>query len=677
MADDMRPRLRQDTAFLQGPDRTYVRNANTAIVLKGTSAYRWLVAIGRQLDGERTVADLCGGLSAPQRETVTQLVSSLVDNGFAMVTAEEPVALDAPTGVAFASQIAFLDHHTDRPASRFAQFRYSRVLLLGGGPALTAAGRALLRNGLAELSVTAHVPELDAEVARLREHGVAAATRIVPGGAEAVAGYDAVAFCGLDDDLSAAFDLNERCVQAGVPLIPLVLVDRLAVVGPLVRKEGPCWLCGLLRLTATIDPRAAGAAWRSMAVRRAATGASRVSMTVAQMLGTTIAFELFSRLAGGLPADTVDGVVVQDIDTLESAREPLLPHPACPACPAQADPPRRREPLRGDRYERCRDLVQPNVGLLRAWADDAVPQVPIKVGVVRLAEPDLAVAGFAIDDVTAARLAAVEAAAVQYTLHIGPGRAAVSGTPNQMRRPVAPADLPTWSGVDIADPPRRWLVGRSLLSGEARHVPVGAVYPAAGSGFEDTTAGWGAGATVDEAAMAGLVGALGYTVLLDLLRGRVGTVPLVPDDVAATGGEAAFLIRAADAGALTLVEAVHDSAVHLVLARTGDRDDWLTGVGRSTVDAATRALAELLGRRQLGDAAQPRPMLLAGLSACAELVRAEPARSRLRAAPLDDDDLLAEVRAAGRDAIFVETTTVDLHNHGAMRTGRVVLAANR
>src|SRR4051812_43953930 len=294
MVEVVRPRLRRDTAFLQTATGTYVRNGDGALLLKGKSSYRLLSIVGRYLNGERTVEELCADLPSEQREAVTQLVSALLDNGLAKnVEPEATEELDEPLRTRFAAQIAFIDHFTDAPIRRFSAFRRSRVLLGGGGAALVAAGRGLLRNGLEHLAVVRAAPELanegfDAEVEVVSE--------------AAVDGYDVVAYCGIDGDLAIAYDLNRQCIRAGVPFLASVLIGQTAVLGPFARPGGACWCCALLRLGDNVDPAVVADVWRTLAVGVSARRRTPMSAAVSQMLGNAMAFEIFSRLAGGVPA---------------------------------------------------------------------------------------------------------------------------------------------------------------------------------------------------------------------------------------------------------------------------------------------------------------------------------------------------------------------------------------
>jgi len=689
MADAVRPRLRQDTAFLQTAEGVYVRSRDSAIVVKGGSAYRWLTTIGRHLDGRHTVEQLCRDLSPAHRQTVAELVSMLLEKGFARAAADEPAdPLLEPIRNRFASQIAFIEHFADAPVRRFMTFRQSRVLLLGSGDeCLASVGAGLLRNGLATLTLAKPVSDLTAEAEQLTAEGCTASIVVSDG---AVEGYDLVVFCGGAGDLASVFDLNERCVRDRVPFLPATVIGRSSMLGPLVRPGGACWLCALLRVTTNIDPAVAAETWRAIAVRALPPRREPVPSTVARMLGTAVAFEAFSRLSGGLPAETEGNVVMQDIDTLESTRETLLPHPLCPACGdravAVAEQP---APLDDDEFdERCADLFNRHVGMLREYADDGLPQIPLKVGVVRLAEPARDVTAFAVESVRKARIAAVAASVVHYTQHqADPGRLVIdsaSALSLAGHRPVVPPDVPTWSGAVrfAADRPLAWTRGESLRTGEPRHVPAAAVFPLSklndDAAWEPSCAGLGVGRSPREAAMAGLISALGHVLVLDLVRGRAAAAALDVERVRKAKPQLEFLVSSAEllGTRVELLEVIAAHGVHAVLARVPSVGTWSIGVGRSGPEAAEQALLDLVGRLQLPDRKPSAETLLGALTTGAEFVAADPTdpvATRFAEPAAADDCLLDLVAKSGRDAVFIDTTTLDLRMHGVFHTGRVVL----
>ena len=64
----------------------------------------------------------------------------------------------------------------------------------------------------------------------------------------------------------------------------------------------------------------------------------------AAMLGNLLGYEVFRLTTGALAAETEGRLVLQDLDSLDVATEPLLPHPACPHCRSSAAPEELPEP---------------------------------------------------------------------------------------------------------------------------------------------------------------------------------------------------------------------------------------------------------------------------------------------------------------------------------------------
>jgi bacteriocin biosynthesis cyclodehydratase domain-containing protein len=694
MVHERRLRLRRDTAVLEYSEGAYVRSAKTALVLKGSSVYRWLSVLGRHLDGTRSVGELLSHLPPHHRQPVTELVVALRDNGFLCEVADEPEdLLTDRVRERFAAQVAFVDHLADSPVTRFAAFRTSRVLLLGEGECHAMAAHGLLRNGLGGLTVTAPVPGLAELAGSLAEEGCPVGIEIAtdPDGG-ALDRFDLVVYCADRGGLAEARRLNRVGVRAGVAFLPAIQFGSDAVVGPLVRPDGPCWLCAALRLSANADSAVAAGAWQAIAGQDLPLAGSVPAAAVMRMLGNAVAFEAFSWLCGGLPTDVEAGVVVQDVDTMEAVREPLLAHPLCPDCSTGAGPanvsPAPTDDLE-ERYERLGALVRPRTGVIREFVDETVPQVPLKVGAVRLGTPARTVAALAVEDLPTARIAAIEGAIAHYAQHVVDPRSLVTGTRADLTRPgavpVPPDALRTWIGSSPPDADRElhWIAGLSLCDGRTRLVPAAAVFPSSalnGDGrYERGPAGLAAGQSAAEAGSAGLTTALGHALLHDLVAGRTGVVGLPVDALRRGSAELGFLVKSIEhlGHEFHALRVVSDTGAHVVLARRTAWPTWSVGVARSATAAAERALTELLGDLQVDGALPPDEPLLAGLTPAAELVAGDPAEAKLDTRAEPDRVLLARIAVRGGDAIHVDITPTDIRAAGGPSVGRVVLVAPR
>jgi len=186
-------------------------------------------------------------------------------------------------------------------------------------------------------------------------------------------------------------------------------------------------------------------------------------------------------------------VVVQDSQTLESARELLLPHPGCPLCGGNNAAEGAPDLLEGSdeqTYERLRRLMSPNLGVLSAWTDEPVEQIPVKSGRVRLAAPGplrsgpLDITAFDTDNIMRARIEACASAIRMYTGTFADRAGHVVGPAAWLAREghdvVPGVDLVTWTGMRAAhrdDQLAVWAPGISLVSGRACLLPAEAVYP--------------------------------------------------------------------------------------------------------------------------------------------------------------------------------------------------------
>ncbi|WFE39725.1 TOMM precursor leader peptide-binding protein [Micromonospora sp. WMMD998] len=629
-----RPRMRHDVLFTRTDDGVLFHNASSGFRLSSGAAYRLAALLVPHLNGHNRVADICRPLPAPQRAMIGELVGALYARGFARdVPAEEDPEAILGSAVAggFASQIAYVDHYTDRPAHRFAAFRDTRVAVLGTGPVARACASALLRNGAAGVTVAAgNARGLAAEVDALTAAGCPATVDELP---------DAdVGWADLDADLVvvAAGDRAPhdtlRLLAAGIPagrlLLPAWVCGERMLVGPV---QGPgrrgCWCCAMNRLTDNDDTGAAGPVWRAAALP-AGTGpaAAEPDGPLAAMVGNLLAYEVFRLTTGALPAETDGAVIVQHLASLDVLTEPLLTHPGCAFCPPE--PPESAEPSEAElaldeppveedesaRAEAAvaqlvvhQPLLQPHLGVFRRYDDERWDQSPIKIGAVDLTDPRgrrRTVHAFDVHHVAAARLRALRVAAVTVT-----GQAAV-------RRPPA-ADAPRldaarlgldsgWGEPAAGD----WAAARSLLTGAAAAVPAAVLEPFGAAnrarGAEPTRAGGGAGGDLAEAVRSGLASALAYRALRAVVEGRAAARQVRLESHGADP-ELLFLTKsAANLGiAVELLDltGAPEAGLSVLLARYLDQTAgrWRYAVAGDPVHtvAARAALRDVLGQAAL------------------------------------------------------------------------------
>ncbi|MEU6855042.1 TOMM precursor leader peptide-binding protein [Actinacidiphila alni] len=351
---DTRPRIRRDVLYTQTPTGVHFHNARGGFSVVMPSAYRFATLIVPHLTGDHTVAALCQGLGDKQREMVVRLVSTLYARGFAR-DAVPPAADAEPLAPAvadrFAAQIDYVDHYTDGAADRFGRFRRTRVAVLGDDALARWAVLGLIRNGCAAVAVprTVDTPgnrfgEVLDEAAELRAAGCPVEVNLLEAAPDAGAasggygwdqldGYDLVLVTGGHAPRQTA-----RLLDAGLPagrlLLPAWTFGESVVIGPLTAPDtAGCWTCAALRLGANGPAGAAADLWSTVAPAGPADSAApTVGGPLAAMIGNLLAYEVFRRTTGVLPAETENQLLVQDIDSLDTAAEPLLPHPRCPRC---------------------------------------------------------------------------------------------------------------------------------------------------------------------------------------------------------------------------------------------------------------------------------------------------------------------------------------------------------
>ncbi|WP_106581311.1 TOMM precursor leader peptide-binding protein [Murinocardiopsis flavida] len=800
-----RPRLRHDALFADNGDGALLHHPEGRFLIKGAGAYGLVRAIAPYLDGSATVGELCAELPEAQRASVMRVLASLADRGFVRDSRPGPdTALPDAVRRRFADQIGYIEHYADGGAARFARFRSARVLVAGSGEVDRAVALGLLRNGIAAVHVADTGPSgtawaaADAEAAELRsagcpaevrrvdltapdalagvlsggpprpaaptappsDHGVDGVPPVPPTGHEAegapappTADWDFVVLSPGEGRTAALWrHLAGRRADDGPVAIPMAVIGGQAVVGPMTGPgRRPCWCCAVLRIGAGADLGAGAALWRELALPSVPAAAAPLDPNVAAMLGTMVAFDVFRERTGALAAETDGAVVCQDLGTLESTREPLLPHPLCPSCgtPAGGVPappvtgaPVATAPPVGAAADRVADgarpaaeppqdpalmppdtavaspdpaaepqvaaadhgaLFGPRLGVFTGYADAAMAQSPLKAGAVRMPLPvrtgrQRVITAFDVSTVAAARGRAVGAAALCYADEVVRTRDAVAARspapPVDVVR-VAPDRLATWSGlpVDAADAAEQhWLPSTSMVDGGVRWLPAAAVLPFSDCNdaalFERSAAGAGSGPDPAQAAAEGLLSAFGYEALRAALH-RTARVAEIPAAALGAADETVFLLRTAEnlGCAPLLLDLAGGAPAHVVLAvdLAGDGPPlWTSGAGLDRRAAATGALRDLLGIRQLGgvsaatahedaaDAAEGVDLggpLLPGLDPRALLADADgPAPER---PATDHAALIADLRARGGDAFAADVTPVDLGACG-LRTVRVV-----
>jgi hypothetical protein len=227
----------------------------------------------------------------------------------------------------------------------------------------------------------------------------------------------------------------------------------------------------------------------------------------------------------------------------------------------------------------------------------------------------------------------------------------------------------------------------SLHDGGRWLVPSAAVHPLSPANarlrFEPSPAGAAAHWTVEAVQERGLCSALAYRGLVRALTGaapaaRLGDEWLAADDEAAFAlGSLRHLARRARVYALPGA-----GPAFAVLAVVEDDDgnaDWAVGSALSARDAVHEAVRDAVGlavsRHYEGSPADLGDPLVADFDPRTLVEGAPQTRWSLDRSAVPMSEVLARLDEDGTRALFVETTTIDLHAVRGMVTGTVLLAA--
>ncbi|MFI9783044.1 TOMM precursor leader peptide-binding protein [Kitasatospora sp. NPDC051984] len=700
--------MRNDVVFLRVDTGIYLRSSETSCVLKGAGAYEWMSVLGPRMTGERTVEEICEGLDDNRRKTAVGLMRTLLDRGFARAVPGAGTGagtLPAEVLDRFAPQINFVEHfmHADQrtPQELFARFRSSRVLVSGSPSGVAAAAvRGLLRNGLAEVSLddAAWGREFESETAGLADAGAPAQVVVLPSTPEDLTEFDVVVAVADESDSSAVLDLTRRLHGApqGPRLIPVVADPTRMVVGPISGPgEQPCWVCAQLRLSANSDPRRTADLWRRLALGPTGAGAPSGDPVTQSMVGNALAFEIFRLRTGQLQMDDERHAVIQDLTTLESRRERVLPHPGCPLR-HQAVPPEEVLPPAddSDAYGRAAVLVSPELGVMSGWTDESIRQIPLKTGRVRLG-PALAltdaareIVAFDIDTALVARTRSVRSAVACYVGRLGsPGLP--DGGPAADAEAVPAERLGLFSGLPTAGARAAgpMMAAVSLYDESRWQVPAAAVHPLSPSNslltFEPSPAGAAVGWTAEEVRERGLCSALAHRGLVLAVRGGEPAVPL-SEEWLGTDDETAFALRSLrpigrSARVWALPGAAPSFAVLAMVEDSEGKVDWAVGSALSVRAAVREAVRDAVGLA-VGRHYEGAPMdfgdpLIADFDPRVLVPADAKTEWSFDQLEVPMSEALARLEAEGTRALFVDTTPIDLRAVRGMTTGTVLLAA--
>lgn len=726
---ETRPRIRRDVLFTETPNGVLFHNSKGGVHINGKNAYRFTQLLTPHLNGEHRVENICDGLGEQQRSMIATLLATLFDRDFArdvpaVDTTGHAERLDPAVREVFDAQLNYIDHYADDATNRFARFRQTSVAVLGSGPVAEQCVLGLIRNGAGIVGIDETLGDpagaRAAELSRLEDARCPVEIPVLsdrdgPFGWTDLTGYDVVLVAG-DTAAAQLHRLESEGVPKGVTALGAWAFGERAVVGPMLAGTNHAsWTSAVLRLGANVSAADEAAVWAAVAAPDSVVVAPGLRGPLAAMVGNLLAYECFRFSTGALPAESADGVIIQDVNSLDVAVEPLLPQPVLAGgheAPEPVLPDRADETERVEEVERVDEtapvpevtalnakatLVQPHAGVFTTFTDGRWTQTPLKVSSVRV-NPTRSVSReiVAVDlhHVAGARLRALRAAALVHVKHTTRPRDLLHGEKLAVARAELPSLEPRELSIGNGTEPcgEAAVQGRVLASGATVLVPAETIQPTRARGTRSTQvtcAGEGAGDDVGHAAARGLATTLAHRALVLALResttvSRLDAAHLTGEAGAVNtpGAELRFLLRAAeilelDVELLDLGESARSGA-HVVFTRTVEgAPSWAISCGLDRVEAARDALRDLLGLRQLwrespppsNGVPDPGDSLLADLDPALVAIGAEGPPS---GGPTEWDDVVAALDGDGTDTVVVRTTPPNLAT-GGLETAKVFL----
>ncbi len=717
---EIRPKLKENALFLQTENGLFVIRDGPGFHIKGKTIARWISALRPHLNGEHTLEQILARLEPAQREHATQIVSMLLEKDILKDNKpEDSTQIEDAVAAHFQQQIHYIDHFVTAPRTRFQQFRASSILLYGSGETLRSLGLFLIRNGLRELAIVvtdetnAYTSAFEHDVQTLQAEGIETRVTITARASSAqtvpLDDYATIVYCADNGSLQEIAALNKRCVEAGrafLALTPIANTEQV-MLGPFVApQQGPCWFCALLRLSDNSDYQTQAILWREISLGNPHTPASALYIPLARMIGHGLGFELFKILSGCLSSETERGVVLQNITTLESSYSPVLPHPHCPVCSQLSSTDaldRLMQVVTGNRdhvlteqtlFQQHERLFSATTGLFTRFINEEIEQIPLKRAQITAGDNAFdhrqkAVTAFSLLTPFAAQMHALKLAIGAYSRHMLDTHETVFASSreltNQNKITIMPQELTTWAGFTTLDEniPIAWLPAFSLAHNGVVYVPaaaVGSQFDQQGI-FEHTTAGTAVTTAFEDLLQQGTLSALTYEYQQHALLGQ-GIMHRIDPERFASDADLQFLLSSAErlGGSIALGTMETNLPLHIAIAKIADQAFGSLALGLNDREAFVVALQKLVEFFQTGRSIFP-------LQQDPD-VYAEELDDRVQTIALsineDEQSQLAETNtpfaqlkdallAAGRDILFVHTTSVDIWEEGTLISGSVLL----
>lgn len=633
---DTKPRIRRDVLFTETPKGVLFHNSKGGFHVNAASAYRLATILVPHLDGSVTLSELAGSAGEQQKTMMASLVGTLLDRGFARDAREDRSAdeVGVETAVAqyFAPQIDYITHYVGDAVRRFQTFRTANIAVLGEGETANWAVAGLLRNGAARVATDPKVwssPQVRGALSELTQAGMSAEHRALDTGGpltwQDLQGVDIVCPTG-QSSASQMHVLTSDTIPEGKVVVPAWTMGGRLVMGPLAEPDShPLW-ASVVRALGRDFPTQEAALWHAVANPNTPPATPTPDGPMAAMVGNHLAYEIFRITTGCLPGETVQGVILQDIDSLDVRAERVLADPGLPGVPAPAvidlsnvtphdqeydaqahEGAAESDPVAIELNARSA-MVQRHCGLVATFTDSGWTQVPMKVSTVDFARPGaepVQLAAASVDHVADARLRLLDAVAIRHAS----GALLVAGASQQETQIEGGRFVhAAHPGVRCSD----WSVpATDLLTGNVTRIPLDAVVPGhawAANGFGVRPIGWGAAVNLDRATARGLRDALTYAALIDAGNGAaVQSADLTTLTDSAQNRTAAalrFLAEAADLLQVqpeVLITSAPGQACAVAVVRDAHSGHHSIAGGLTAAQATRDALRDLVADVQLRD----------------------------------------------------------------------------
>jgi bacteriocin biosynthesis cyclodehydratase domain-containing protein len=533
-------RLRRDAIYLKTEDGIFFRGPKGSFALKGKSIYTTFHALVPFMDGRVNRETILDAVRYDQRKSVADLLNLLIDRSIVYpVDLDDAGTLEPAVAKAFAPQLDFIAHFADRPETRFAAFRYRKMLLLGdGASSFMSAGLALLKNGLHTLHVDAsagHEHAVDrfmTECVRLAGEGLEShVRRVVHQAGLASERFDLVIYCADRPDLPLMAALNYNARLADFAFFPAMILEGKSYIGPWTSPfVAGCWLCTMLRWTDNAESHAAQRFWKYLAIDTGIVkAAEELSDILVRMLGNTVALEAFRLCIGEPGPETRRRVLTQDHASLETSVIPFLPHGDCPACrslpfadTSAEDVLRSATP---DIKRACLDTWMPLIGnafgVFNHFSDESLEQIPLRLSSLNILDAQASggpatMFGWSLENSNDARCRALFEAVADKAVRHADGALQALALDHNDAQAAGVETIVGWLGTSAHAAPARYkLMATDYLTGQKRLLPAGAVHADfdVEHYFDGHAFGVGVGHTIEDAIREALLSSARYIAL--------------------------------------------------------------------------------------------------------------------------------------------------------------------